>query len=744
MASSVRDDLIPYREPSGSDAKEVQPTYKKNSLGLGNGTGVEMKVAQSLETKEEGPTVELPGLIAAIQDRFQRAETFRFVHEQRWMRAYRNYRGIYGPDMTWREHEKSRVFVKITKTKVLAAYGQLIDVIFGNNTFPIGVEPSQLPEGIADLAHIDPKDQGNGQEGGDQLVPDYGFPGDGKTIPPGASTHSILGSVGDKLKKMFGKDVTAKEGPAPDPKTMVTVEPALMAAKRMEKLIKDQLDESDASVHLRHALFESCLLGSGVIKGPFNYEQTVNKWEDVIGTKTYVPYKKTIPKLESVSLWNSYPDPDAMTLDECEFFIERHCLSRSDLRNLQNRPLFNKEAISTVIERGHNYTAKWWETFLIDNASKNLNKERFEVLEYWGTMDRYLAEEVGLEIPEKFSELNEVQINAWICGNVILRIVINPFTPSRIPYLIAPYEINPYTIFGIGVPENMEDTQAILNGHARMAIDNLALAGNVILEVDSTYMTPGTDMKLYPGKIFERQSGQPGTMINAIKMPNTAPDHMSIFDRFRQLADEQTGIPSYSHGQTGVQSTTRTASGMSMLMGASALNIKTVVKNIDDFVLGPLGTALYHWNMQFSDDPEIVGDLEIKARGMASLMQREVRSQRLSMFAQMTTGNPVLMPLVNWTYFLQQVADSLELDREKIIADPEMQKLYAMLIGQQNGQGNSPTTNPPGTSPGLGAPTGMGQEGAPSDTQGSGNGTIGTGSVPMPGSPSFSSAGAKP
>jgi len=53
-----------------------------------------------------------------------------------------------------------------------------------------------------------------------------------------------------------------------------------------------------------------------------------------------------------------------------------------------------------------------------------------------------------------------------------------------------------------------------------------------------------------------------------------------MFDKFRQLADEQTGIPCYCHGQTGVQSMTRTASGMSMLLGAASLNIKTVIKNL--------------------------------------------------------------------------------------------------------------------------------------------------------------------
>ena len=123
-------------------------------------------------------------------------------------------------------------------------------------------------------------------------------------------------------------------------------------------------------------------------------------------------------------------------------------------------------------------------------------------------------------------------------------------------------------------------------------------------------------MKIFPGKIFRRQSGQPGTSINAIKFPNSTQENMMMFDRFRQLADEATGIPSYSHGATGIQSTTRTAAGMSMLMGAAALSIKTVIKNIDDYLLKPLGESLFHWNMQFNADiPIIKGDLEIKARG---------------------------------------------------------------------------------------------------------------------------------
>ena len=46
----------------------------------------------------------------------------------------------------------------------------------------------------------------------------------------------------------------------------------------------------------------------------------------------------------------------------------------------------------------------------------------------------------------------------------------------------------------------------------------------------------------------------------------------------------------------------RTASGMSMLMGAAAVNIKAVVRNIDDYLLAPLGKALFAFNMQFNFD----------------------------------------------------------------------------------------------------------------------------------------------
>ena len=90
---------------------------------------------------------------ALIESRLKEAEQARLYDEKRWLRSYRNYRGIYGSDMAFRDSEKSKVFVKVTKTKVLASYGQLIEVLFSQGKFPIGIQPTSDPLGVAKYAH---------------------------------------------------------------------------------------------------------------------------------------------------------------------------------------------------------------------------------------------------------------------------------------------------------------------------------------------------------------------------------------------------------------------------------------------------------------------------------------------------------------------------------------------------------------------------------------------------------------
>jgi len=659
-------------------------------------------------------------IIPFIMERFQRAEDYRKQDEERWLRAYRNYRGIYGPDVQFTEAEKSRVFVKVTKTKTLAAYGQIVDVLFANNKFPITVDPTELPDGVVSDISFDPAlpDELKEDQKDDILSP-YGFKGDGKEFPKGATAKTLNELLNPELASKLEDINGVVEGAGKTP-TSVTFSPAMIAAKKMQKKIQDQLEEAAASKHLRNTAFEMALFGTGVMKGPFAVDKEYPNWDEESGE--YSPMFKTVPQVSHVSVWNFYPDPDSNNIDEAQYVIERHKMSRTQLRALKKRPYFRSSVIDEAIGYGENYSKQYWEDDLADYSIEH-GVERYEVLEYWGMVDVEMLMEQGVDIPSELQDVDELQANVWICNDKLIRMVLNPFKPARIPYMAAPYELNPYSFFGIGIAENMEDTQVLMNGFMRMAVDNAVLSGNLLIEVDETNLVPGQDLSVYPGKVFRRQGGAPGQAIFGTKFPNVAGENLQLFDKARVLADESTGFPSFAHGQTGVSGVGRTASGISMLMGAASGAIKNVIKNIDDYLLRPLGEGMFRFNMQFDFDPEIKGDLEVKARGTESLMANEVRSQRLMQFLQVAS-NPALAPFAKFQYIIREIAKSLDLDPDKVTNDMSEAAIQAELMKGMQQQKQEEGQAPAGADA--------------MDTSGAGGGNIGVGQAPTPQEQGFS------
>ena len=656
-------------------------------------------------------------LTGYINKKFEDAENGRFSDELRWISAYKNYRGITDSTTAYTSSERSKVFVRITKVKVLAAFGQISDILFASGKFPITVSPTPIPEGIAEFAHLSSPDEQSVLE---QI----------KNVPL-AEVDDFLGGLEDK----YGQASSLVPGPAIVPQSP-EIQPALIAARNMEKQIHDQLMDTNAVSILRKAIFECALLGTGIVKGPFNFNKTIHNWEIKNGEKIYTPSEKIVPRISSVSCWDFYPDPSAKSLEDAEFIVERHRLNHEQILELKNRPFFKEDAIEEVLDRGPNYSEKHYESILQeDDSSPNHGENRFEVLEYWGSLPDNLVKE--LDIPDAPSS-GSVHVNIWVAAGKIIRAVLNPFLPTRLPYSVFPYEINPYQMFGVGVAENMEDAQLLMNGHIRMAIDNLSLAGNMVFDVDETQLVPGQSMDIYPGKIFRRQTGQPGTAVTGLKFPNTAPENLQMYQAARQLADEETGIPSIIHGQTGVTGTGRTAAGLSMLMGSAGLSIKTVIKNIDEFLLRNIGEAFFQWNMQFNDDnAEIRGDLEIKPKGISSVMQKEVRTQRLTALLQ-TIGNPMLAPFIKIPNLIKELAISQDIDPDQLVNDPQEAAIFADILRGLNERVTSQEAPAPGQqSPNMGTPEGVPSGPPPVDQSGVGGGTIGIGNAPVAGESNF-------
>lgn len=620
-----------------------------------------------------------------VRECYQKSRYARDITERKWLANLQQWRGMHSPEELASIHRAkdrnpyaSDVFIKITKTKATAALGQILDIVFENDRIPITVQATPVPEGgVEDVVHITPEDAA--------AVAPYGFPGDGQEIPKGADTKSMLGSVAAKLEKLLQGKKVAK-GPSPDPTTSPVLTPADEAAYNLQKHILDQLSEGYFQREARRALWQCSVLGTGILKGPMTYSQVNHRWEKnkFSGVNEYKPEVVKKPKLFYVSAWNFYPDPIATRIEECRWVVERHLLNAAGLSELRRFEGFDTDMIDYILGMGaDNIEKQYWEDQIRD--TQNTSEEpRFEVLEYWGTLDKEMVIPIKDMLGEDIEEgVNQFQVNAWVCKGDIIRLIINPFVPERIPYYAVPYEEHPEQIWGIAIPENMADAQILMNTHYRMMVDNLAFAGNCVFEINESYLGDSQDAEIYAGKVF-KTNGPPGQAIHAISFNNTSQSHMMAFDKARQVADEVTGQPSYAHGGASTTGATRTASGMSMLMSAAAGNIRQVVKNVDEYMLKPIGEALFQWNMMHNDKTEVLGDIRIVAGGTSALIKKEVMSQRLLQYMQTAGGVQALALQTNWGYVNKEFARSLGLDTDKVQADPVTMQLNAELMAKLN------------------------------------------------------------
>ena len=127
-------------------------------------------------------------------------------------------------------------------------------------------------------------------------------------------------------------------------------------------------------------------------------------------------------------------------------------------------------------------------------------------------------------------------------------------------------------------------------------------------------------------------------------------------------------------------------------MSNANIVLKSVIKNIDDFLTQPMIRSLYDWNMTWNQDKNVKSDMRIIAKGSTALIQKEVQSQRLLQFLSLI-NNPIDAQMVDREKLLTDIAKSLDIDPDEVIKSQEElmneQALQqAILASQQGGEAN--------------------------------------------------------
>lgn len=571
----------------------------------------EYAIAAEQVYSTDSPAPQLDALGQIFLGEFAQAELERRQTEERWLKDLRQYKGQYDPEvLALIGSQRSKAFVRKTRVKVKTTDSRVSDLLF-----PAGSEKNWT---------ID-------------------------TTPVPSISREQRMLIAQQLRMMSQGRQVSRE--AID---KAVLEIARTSAKKMSRVIEDQLVEARYKEVAIKALHSGHLYGTGIVKGPLverkirtRFVQQGENW--IAKRESYV-----VPFVDSVPIWRFFPDMSASSIEQCRYVYERHQMTKADMSDLSRKKSFRREAIINYIKAHPHGEIK---QRYYDNELKIIGERpatqgqaksgTYEVLERWGWVDGQALKDIGVTVPEERVH-ESFFANVWLLPTgEIIKAVLQPIDGVLWPYHLYYFDKDETSIFGEGLATIMRDDQTMLNAATRLMLDNAAVTAGPQLEVAVGLLSSFEKVdQIEPWKVWLRNAASPGTpAIRAIELPSRLGDLGALADRFDRNADESTAIPRYMTGENATNGAAGTSSGLSMLMGAVNIVIKDLVTMWDEGVTRSFLTALYRWNMQFHADNSIKGDFDVKARGTASLVAKEVRTRQLNEFATLT-ANPMDAPFI--------------------------------------------------------------------------------------------------
>ena len=109
-------------------------------------------------------------------------------------------------------------------------------------------------------------------------------------------------------------------------------------------------------------------------------------------------------------------------------------------------------------------------------------------------------------------------------------------------------------------------------------------------------------------------------------------------------------------------------------MTSSAKGIRHAILNIDRDVIRTMIKRVFDWNMEFSEDETIKGDLDIVVSGAVQVMVNEQVGDRRMQFLNQTNNEQDLsiMGLEGRANVLREAAGALEMDRSNVVKEPQV------------------------------------------------------------------------
>lgn len=587
------------------------------------------------EGKKQPPhydSAEMTELSSYVKGIFDSFKTSRIPFEAVWQECWWNFLGKYQPNLNWKHKSegkgyRSKIFIKLTSLKCNTAHSKIADVLFsGRNVMPFDIEA---------------------------LEPDkFGIPAE-----------------------------AAKE-----------------ASAVMKKRLKEHLKKIRLKKLMDIGILEMAVLGTSVMKGPIIDIKKVpqvrvrniagmpaNQIDESINPFEVVYTDEIVPLIDRVSLWEYYVDANASSAQDSIGEIHFSRMLPAKFKQFAYQGGYDREAVIEAAKRinanddDNNKYVQMADNYTGEHGVKD---EKISVLEYWGLVPVQMLKDAGVECPADVDDEDSIEALVVLAGDgIVIKACVNPL--GRRPFYVCPFKERPGQIYGVGVAEAMRDSQKMINSAARLLIDNKALSGNgmVAVNLDRINTKRTKDLEVYSGKTwYVKGNFAPHDAISSVQFPDVTMGLRELIEMFERFADEETGIPKYTHGEQG-SFLNKTATGMSMLMTQANVNLKTVIENIDDYWIEPIVEAMGDFlNTVMGAGASI--PLKYKATGADSMIAKEIKMENYMKFLQVT-ANPQDAIFMDRIKLMKAIARLLETD-DVMRTDEEIKKIMAEMSNRSS------------------------------------------------------------
>ena len=629
--------------------------------------------------------------------------------EERWMQDLRQYHGVYEAEVESvfrNDDSRSTIFINITRPKTNAWIARLGDMLFPNDERNWGIDPTPVPQLTSKAREIAAQADDLEGQGQQQLAEHNAMVDQNGGQPIESDLPQQAQAKFDGAKRL--REIERQQ--------QREIELARKRAAAMQRLIDDQLTESNYPAQCRDTLTDMCKLGSGVLKGPIINDRPRGAWQQVEGQSNVYELTRPTdpnPKARRVDPWHFFPDPSASSMEDAEYTFERHLPNRKQFRRMAKEMGFNPSTVARLLREGprqHSPGPNQDLNFISELRSlesqtttkdgvDNL-RDRYCVWEYHGPLE---PEQISamLHASGRNDEAREIDQSAaldvpmvriFFCANELLLIDPDYLLDSGASlYSVATFEKGEATVLGgVGVPRLMRSEQAMLNSAMRMMMDNAALAAGPQVVIDKDSIAPENGRwKLTPRKVWQWITGPGGTKRENPFQTFNIPMNQEMLAAIVQLAlrfvDEAVAMPLIAQGEMGAH-VTQTSSGMSMLFNSANVGFRRVVKNWDDDVTAGMVARFYDFNMQFSEREDVKGDMKVEARGTSVLLVREIQAEQLMAIIREWSTHPILGVGFRAYHAMRLVLQAMSINPEDLLLPEEdyLSKLKQMAESAGN------------------------------------------------------------